>query len=64
MGPFKCYVTLFSGKLTPTHPPPRNANDIEPYMLVTLFPGKFYTLPPPLHYVTLEWPLKRNLKKT
>ena len=40
-----------------THTPPRNANNIEPYTFVMLFSGKFYTLPPPLHYVTLEWPL-------
>ena len=46
MGSFKCYVTLFFWKLAP-HPPPRNANNIEPYTCVTLFPGKFDTTPPP-----------------
>ena len=29
LGPFKCYVTFFSGNSTP-HPPHRNANNIEP----------------------------------
>ena len=36
-GPFKCYVTLFPWNLDP-HPPPRNANNVEPYTFVTLFP--------------------------
>ena len=45
-GPFKCYVTLFSGKLDP-HPPPRNANNVEYYTFVTLFFGKLDTPPPP-----------------
>ena len=49
--PFKCYVTLFFWKLY-THPPPRNANNIEPYTFVMLFSRKFVTLPPPLRYVT------------
>ena len=44
-GPFMCYVTLFSGNLTPT-PPPRNANNVEPYTFVTLFSGKADTPPP------------------
>ena len=34
-GPFKCYVTLFFGKLDP-HPPPHNANNIKHYTFVTL----------------------------
>ena len=55
-GPFKCYVTLFVWKLDP-HPPPRNANNIEPYTFVMLFPGKIDTPHPHLRYVTLEWPL-------
>ena len=37
-----------------THPPARNANNIEHYIFVTLFSGKFDTHPP-LHYITLEW---------
>ena len=45
-GPLKCYVRLFSWNLDP-QPPPRNANNIEPYTFVTLFPGKFDTRPPP-----------------
>ena len=47
MGPFKCYVTLFSGKLDP-HPPPRNANNIEHYTVVTFFPRKSNTPPTPI----------------
>ena len=58
-GPFKCYVTLFSWKLDP-HPPPHNANNVEPYTFVTLFPGKFDPPTPHLRYVTLEWALKVN----
>ena len=53
-GPFKCFVTLFSWKLD-THPPPRNANNIEAYTFETLFPGKVDTPHPHLRYVTLEW---------
>ena len=37
------------------HPPPRNANHVEPYIFVTLFSSKFDT--PHLRYITLEWPL-------
>ena len=51
-GSFKCYVTLFFGKLDP-HPPPRNANNIEHYTFA--FSGK-YDPPPHRRYVTLEWP--------
>ena len=40
-GPFKCYVTLFSGNLIKPH----NANNVEPYIFVTLFSGKSDTLP-------------------
>ena len=39
LGPFKCYVTLFSWEFYP-HPPPHNANNIEPYTFVMLFSGK------------------------
>ena len=53
-GPFKCYVTLFFWKFN-THPPPRNANNVEPYIFVMLFSGKSDTLPPHLCYITLEW---------
>ena len=55
VGPFKCYVTLFFWKLDP-HPPPRNANNIEPCTFVTLFPEKIDTPHPHLRYVTVEWP--------
>ena len=51
-GPFKCYVTLFFGKLD-AHPPPRNANNIEHYNFVTLFPENM-TAHPHRRYVTLE----------
>ena len=40
------YVTLFVWILDP-HPPPSNANKVEPYTFVTLFPGKVDTPPPP-----------------
>ena len=59
-GPFKCYVTLFFGKLDP-HPPPRNANNIEHYTFVTLFPEKLPPRHPHRLYVTLEWPLGKHL---
>ena len=36
----------YRSKLDP-HPPPRNANNVEPYTFVTLFSGKFDTHPPP-----------------
>ena len=55
-GAIQCYVTLFVWILDP-HPPPRNANNVEPYTFVTLFPGKVDTPHPHLHYVKLEWPL-------
>ena len=29
------------------HPPPRNANDVEPYIFVTIVSWKSYNLPPP-----------------
>ena len=45
-GSFKCYVTLFFGKLDP-HPPPHNANNIEHYTFVTLFPENLPPPPPP-----------------
>ena len=28
LGPFKCYVTLFSSKFDPLPPPPHNANKV------------------------------------
>ena len=37
-------------------PPPRNANNIDPYTFLRFFPENL-TPPPHLHYVTLEWPL-------
>ena len=37
IGPFKCYVPLFSWKF---EPPPRNANNVEPFTFVTLFSGE------------------------
>ena len=54
MGPFKCYVTLFFWKLD--HPPPRNANNIEPYGLRNAFFPENWTPHPHLRYVTLDWP--------
>ena len=36
-----------------TDPRPRNANNVEPYTFVTLFPGNL-TTHSPFHYVTLE----------
>ena len=36
MRSFKCYVTLFSGNLTP----PRNINNVQLYTFETLFSGK------------------------
>ena len=54
---------LFSGKLDP-HPPPRNANNVEPYTFVTRFSGKVDTTHPHLHYVTLEWPLRGKTNKS
>ena len=37
---------FFSWKFDP-HPPPRNANNVEPYTFVTLFSGKADTPPTP-----------------
>ena len=54
MGPFKCYVTLFSWKLYP-HPPSRNANNIELYTFATFSPEHLTPLTH-LRYVTIEWP--------
>ena len=47
--PFKCYVTAFFWKID-THPPPRNANNVELYTFVTLFLRKVDT--PNLHCIT------------
>ena len=44
-GPFKRYVTLFPMEFDP-RPPPRNANNVEPYTFITLFPGKADTPTP------------------
>ena len=52
---------IFFANWTPTHPPPRNANNIEHYTLVTLFSGKSDTPHPHLRYVTLEWPLSPSI---
>ena len=49
-GPFKCYVTVFSREFD-THPPPHNANNVEPYTFVTFYPGKL-TPPMALHALT------------
>ena len=36
-GSFKCYIMLFSGNLTWSHPStPRNVNNVEQYTFVTL----------------------------
>ena len=61
LGAIQVLRNAFFGKLVP-HPPPRNANNIEPYTFVTLSSGKFDTPPPHQRYVTLEWPLR--CKKT
>ena len=53
---FKKKKNWHSWKLDP-HPPPRNANNIEHYTFVTLFPGISDTPHPHLRYVTLEWSL-------
>ena len=37
----------FPGNCTPTHPPLRNANNVEPYTFVTLFSGRSNTPHPP-----------------
>ena len=42
IGAIQVLLNSFSWKIH-THPPPRNANNIEPYTFVTLFPGKLYT---------------------
>ena len=54
MGPFKCYVTLFSREFDP-HPPPCNANNVEPYTFVTLFSGKADTPPQPPTALRNTW---------
>ena len=41
-----------------------NANNVETYTFVTLFPRQFDTPPHPhLRYVTLEWPRRQLIKK-
>ena len=39
-----------------THPPPRNANNVDPYIFIMFFSGNITPSQPLLHYVTLEWP--------
>ncbi len=54
MRPSKFYLTLFSWKFD-THPHPRNANNVEAYTFVALFPpGNLTPTQPPLRHVTLE----------
>ena len=61
MGAIQVLRNAFFREIGP--PPPRNANNVEPYTFVTLFPEKL-TLPHPLlHYVTLEWPHRSNYNK-
>ena len=50
---------FFLGTVTPTHPLVM-INNVEQYTFATLFPRKGDTPPPPLHYVTLEWPLRKE----
>ena len=53
-GAIQVLVTLFSGNRTP-HPPPRNANNVEPFLhLRNAFFRKIGNPHP--HYVILEWP--------
>ena len=54
-GTFMRYVTFFFFKFD-THPPPHNANNVEPYIFVTLFRGNLTPSHPRRRYVTLEWP--------
>ena len=51
---------MFSPWELASHPPPRNANIVEPYTFVTLFPGPFDSTPH-RRYVTLEWPLRQHI---
>ena len=37
------------------HPPPRNANNIEPYTFATFFPENVTPPPPHLRYAPLPW---------
>ena len=62
---YQVFRNAFLWKLDP-HPPPRNANNIEPYTFVTLFSVKSDTPPPHPHlrYVTLEGPLTLLLAYT
>ena len=57
-------IMLFFWKFDTPHPPPRNANNVEPYIFVMLFKGKSDTLPPLLCYVTLEWPFMSYIINT
>ena len=65
------YLPELGGQLPPLtprpvrlcHPPPRNANNIEPYTFVTLFPGKCETPPPPPSALRNTW-MAPNLMRT
>ena len=52
LGAIQVLRNAFFWKLDP-HPPPRTANNIEPYTFATLFSRKSETL----RYILLEWPL-------
>ena len=52
LGAIQVLLNLFFWKLDP-HPPPRNANNIEPYTFVTLSPGKTDT--PHLHKLIINY---------
>ena len=45
IGAIQVFRNAFSRECDP-HPPPRNANNVEPYTVVTLFSGKADTHPP------------------
>ena len=48
LGPFTCKLCYVKKILEIRHnPPPRNANNVEPYIFVTFFSGESDTLPPP-----------------
>ena len=64
MGPGAIQVLriAFSREFDP-HPPPRNANNVEPYTFVTFFPVKSDKPHTPWHYVTLEWLMLCNISR-
>ena len=59
LGPFKRYVTLFPGNLTPTYPLVMIIALNRVHLRNAFFRESWHppTPPPPLHYVILEWPL-------